>query len=70
MGDLTVLNGGKCDFGLRRSQLLNLRNLLIIKQAKKRTVIPIINKVIYLFRTYYKAGKPKTRLFQGQYPYT
>jgi integrase/recombinase XerD len=66
--------------GLRRSELLNLtlkeiqsdRNLLLIKQAKgkKDRVIPISNKVIELLRVYYKEWKPKTWLFEGQFPNT
>jgi len=63
--------------GLRRSELLNLtlkdilsdRNLLFIRQSKgkKDRVIPIGNKLIEMLRDYYKAFKPKTWLFEGQY---
>ena len=66
--------------GLRRSELLNLtlkdiqsdRNLLLIKQAKgkKDRVIPISIKLIELLRAYYKEWKPKTWLFEGQFPNT
>ena len=63
--------------GLRRSELLNLtlkdvlsdRNLLFIRQSKgkKDRVVPISDKIIEMLRTYYKAHKPKTWLFEGQY---
>ena len=63
--------------GLRRSELLNLslsdvhsdRNLLFIRQSKgkKDRVVPISNKIIEMLREYYKAYKPKTWLFEGQY---
>ena len=63
--------------GLRRSELLNLslsdvhsdRNLLFIRQSKgkKDRVVPISNKTIEMLRDYYKAFKPKTWLFEGQY---
>jgi integrase/recombinase XerD len=66
--------------GLRRSELLNLtlknvlsdRNLLFIRQSKgkKDRVVPISNKIIEMLRTYYKAYKPKTWLFEGQIPNT
>ena len=66
--------------GLRRSELLNLtlkdilsdRNLLFIRQSKgkKDRVIPIGNKLIEMLRDYYKAFKPKTWLFDGQFPNT
>ena len=66
--------------GLRRSELLNLtlkdilsdRNLLFIRQSKgkKDRVIPIGNKLIEMLRDYYKAFKPKTWLFEGQFPNT
>jgi integrase/recombinase XerD len=66
--------------GLRRSELLNLtlkdilsgRNLLFIRQSKgkKDRVIPISNKLIEMLRDYYKAFKPKTWLFEGQFPNT
>lgn len=64
--------------GLRRSELLNLtlkdiqsdRNLLFIRQSKgkKDRVVPISNKLIEMLRDYYKAFKPKTWLFEGQFP--
>ncbi len=64
--------------GLRRSELLNLtlkdvmsdRNLLFIKQSKgkKDRVVPISNKIIEMLREYYKAYKPQTWLFEGQFP--
>ena len=66
--------------GLRRSELLNLtltdiqsnRNLLFIRQSKgkKDRVVPIGNKLIEMLRDYYKAFKPKTWLFEGQFPST
>ena len=66
--------------GLRRGELLNLtlkdiqsdRNLLLIRQAKgkKDRVIPISSKLIEMLRTYYKIWKPKTWLFEGQFPNT
>ena len=66
--------------GLRRSELLNLtlkdvlsdRNLLFIQQSKgkKDRVVPIGNKLIEMLRDYYKAFKPKTWLFEGQFPST
>lgn len=66
--------------GLRRSELLNLtlkdvlsdRNLLFIRQSKgkKDRVVPISDKIIDMLREYYKAYKPKTWLFEGQFPNT
>jgi integrase/recombinase XerD len=66
--------------GLRRSELLNLtlvdilsnRNLLFIRQSKgkKDRVVPISNKLVDILRDYYKAFKPKTWLFEGQFPNT
>ena len=66
--------------GLRRSELLNLtltdiqsnRNLLFIRQSKgkKDRVVPIGNKLIEMLRDYYKSFKPKTWLFEGQFPST
>ncbi|MFM7467482.1 MAG: site-specific tyrosine recombinase/integron integrase [Crocinitomicaceae bacterium] len=66
--------------GLRRSELLNLtlkdilsdRNLIFIRQSKgkKDRVAPIGNKLIEMLRDYYKAFKPKTWLFEGQFPNT
>jgi integrase/recombinase XerD len=66
--------------GLRRSELLNLtlkdilsdRGLLFIRQSKgkKDRVVPISNKLIEMLRDYYKAFKPKTWLFEGQFPNT
>ena len=66
--------------GLRRSELLNLtikdilsdRNLLFIHQSKgkKDRVVPISTKLIEMLRDYYKAFKPKTWLFEGQFPNT
>jgi integrase/recombinase XerD len=66
--------------GLRRSELLNLtlvdilsnRNLLFIRQSKgkKDRVVPISNKLIDILRDYYKVFKPKTWLFEGQFPNT
>ncbi|MCX6199925.1 MAG: site-specific integrase [Bacteroidetes bacterium] len=62
--------------GLRRSELLNMkpehidskRNLVIIKEAKgkKDRIAPLSDKIITMLRTYYKACKPKTWLFEGQ----
>jgi integrase/recombinase XerD len=64
--------------GLRRGELLNLtlkdiqseRNLLFIRQSKgkKDRVVPISNKIIEMLRDYYKAYKPQTWLFEGQFP--
>jgi integrase/recombinase XerD len=64
--------------GLRRSELLNLtlkdilsdRNLLFIRQSKgkKDRMVPISLKIIEMLREYYKAYKPKTWLFEGQFP--
>jgi integrase/recombinase XerD len=66
--------------GLRRSELLNLtlkdilsdRNLLFIRQSKgkKDRMVPISLKIIGMLRDYYKAYKPKTWLFEGQFPNT
>jgi integrase/recombinase XerD len=66
--------------GLRRSELLNLtlkdvlsdRNLLFIRQSKgkKDRVVPISDKIIDMLREYYKAYKPKTWLFEGQFSNT
>ena len=66
--------------GLRRSELLNLtlkdilsdRNLLFIRQSKgkKDRVVPISIKLIEMLRDYYKAFKPKTWLFEGQFQNT
>jgi integrase/recombinase XerD len=66
--------------GLRRGELLNLtlkdilsdRNLLFIRQSKgkKDRVVPISPKIIVMLRQYYKAYKPKTWLFEGQFPNT
>ena len=66
--------------GLRRSELLNLslkdvlsdRNLLFIRQSKgkKDRLVPISDKVIDMLREYYKAYKPKTWLFEGQFSNT
>ena len=64
--------------GLRRSELLNLkpehidskRNLIIIKQAKGRKdrIAPLSEKIIVMLREYYRAYRPKTWLFEGQFP--
>lgn len=66
--------------GLRRSELLNLtlkdilsdRKLLFIPQSKgkKDRVVPISEKIIDMLREYYKTYKPKTWLFEGQFPNT
>ena len=66
--------------GLRRSELLNLklsdvlsnRNLLFIRQSKgkKDRVVPISDKIIEMLREYFKAYRPKTWLFEGQFPNT
>jgi len=63
-------------FGLRRSELLNLKpadidskqGILLIKQAKgkKDRIAPISEKIIELLRQYYKAYKPNVWLFEGQ----
>ncbi|MCH7415759.1 tyrosine-type recombinase/integrase [Belliella sp. R4-6] len=62
--------------GLRRSELLNIqlshidskRNLLIIKQSKgkKDRVVPLSTKLIELMRSYFKAYRPSTFLFEGE----
>lgn len=62
--------------GLRSGELLKLkaehvdskRSLLIIKGAKgnKDRIVPLSTKIIEMLRTYYKAFKPKTYLFEGQ----
>src|SRR5690554_1376051 len=62
--------------GLRRSEVLNLkpcdilsdRYLLRVNQSKgnKDRIVPISDKTIKMLRTYYKAYKPKTWLFEGQ----
>jgi integrase/recombinase XerD len=48
--------------------VLSDRNLLFIRQSKgkKDRVVPISDKIIEMLRTYYKAHKPKTWLFEGQ----
>jgi len=66
--------------GLRRNELLNLtlkdilsdRNLLFIRQSKgkKDRMVPISLKIIEMLREYYKVYKPKTWLFEGQFPNT
>lgn len=63
--------------GLRRSELLNLkpldidsnRNLIIIRAAKgkKDRIVPLSEKVLKMLRDYYKAYKPQTWLFEGQF---
>lgn len=63
--------------GLRRSELINLkigdvdskRHTLLIRNSKgyKDRLIPISDKTIEMLRDYYKAYKPKTWLFEGQY---
>jgi integrase/recombinase XerD len=63
--------------GLRRSELLNLkpndidskRNIIIIRSAKgkKDRIAPLSEKVLLMLREYYKAYKPKTWLFEGQF---
>lgn len=62
--------------GLRRSEVLNLkpcdilsdRYLLRVNQSKgnKDRIVPISDSIIKMLRTYYKAYKPKTWLFEGQ----
>lgn len=62
--------------GLRRSEILNLkpanilsdRNLLFIQQSKgnKDRVVSVSDSIIEVLRTYYKAYKPETWLFEGQ----
>ncbi|WP_240623459.1 tyrosine-type recombinase/integrase [Brumimicrobium aurantiacum] len=66
--------------GLRRGEILNLkptdiltdRYLLRINQSKgnKDRVVPISEKIIKELRSYYKAYRPKTWLFEGQTPGT
>lgn len=61
--------------GLRRSELLNLepadvdskRGLLIIRQGKGRKdrITPISEKIIVMFREYYKMYRPGVWLFEG-----
>lgn len=63
--------------GLRRGELLELipqdiqsdRNLLLIRNAKgmKDRVVPIGSKIIEELRIYYKAYRPKVKLFEGQH---
>lgn len=63
--------------GLRRSELLNLRigdvdskrHMLIIRNSKgyKDRQVPISDKTIEMLREYYKAYRPQTWLFEGQY---
>lgn len=62
--------------GLRRNELLNMkpehinskRNVVIVKEAKgkKDRIAPLSDKIIAMLRSYYKAYKPKTWLFEGQ----
>lgn len=64
--------------GLRRSEILNLkpgdvdahRNLLIVRQAKgkKDRIVPLSAKTLEMPRTYCEAFRPRTWLFEGQYP--
>jgi integrase/recombinase XerD len=53
---------------LTLKDVLSDRNLLFIQQSKgkKDRVVPISDKIIEMLRTYYKAHKPKTWLFEGQ----
>ena len=63
--------------GLRRSELINLkpgdidsaRGLLIIRQGKGRKdrIIPLPEKILDDLRIYYRAYRPGTWLFEGQY---
>ena len=63
-------------YGLRRSELLNLRpadidskrNIVTIKQAKgkKDRIVPLSPKILIMPRDYYTDYKPKTWLFEGQ----
>ena len=62
--------------GLRCGEILRLkpehvdsqRKILLIKQSKgkKDRIAPLGEKTISLLRTYYKACKPRTYLFEGQ----
>jgi len=64
--------------GLRRGELLNLkpldiesdRGLLIVRHGKgnKDRIVPISDKTIGMLREYYRMHKPKTWLFEGQFP--
>lgn len=63
--------------GLRRSELLNLkpadidskRKLIIVREAKgkKDRIVPLSDKILLMLRDYYKAYKPRTWLFEGQF---
>ncbi|MBS1646802.1 MAG: site-specific integrase [Bacteroidetes bacterium] len=63
--------------GLRCGELLALkpehvdskRKLLIIKNAKggKDRIVPLSEKILEMLRLYYRANKPKTFLFEGQF---
>ena len=62
--------------GLRRSEILNLRpsdidserGLIIIRQGKGRRdrVVPLPGKLLESLRSYYRAYRPQTWLFEGQ----
>jgi integrase/recombinase XerD len=63
--------------GLRRSELINLkpgdidsaRGLVIIRQGKGRKdrIVPLPEKILDNLRIYYRAYRPGTWLFEGQY---
>ena len=62
--------------GLRCGELLALkpvhidlkRNIVLLKHAKgkKDRIVPLSPKILEMLRAYYKTGKPKTYLFEGQ----
>jgi integrase/recombinase XerD len=62
--------------GLRRSELLNLKNtdidskrgVIVIRQAKgkKDRIVPLSEKVLVMLRDYYVVYKPSLWLFEGQ----
>jgi integrase/recombinase XerD len=66
--------------GLRRSELINLkpgdidsaRGLVIIRQGKGRKdrIVPLPEKILDSLRIYYRAYRPETWLFEGQYKNT
>lgn len=64
--------------GLRRAELLNLqpadidsnRGVIMVRQGKgkKDRIAPLSEKILDMLRTYYKAYRPKTYLFEGHTP--
>ncbi len=63
--------------GLRRSEAINLKPVdidsermiihIIKSKGKKDRIVPVSEKLLQLLREYYKAYKPETYLFEGQY---